>query len=193
MLTHIDKCSEIQTTFGLSAVKNMLILVGCIIQGKTVNLYDLKDEVGKIVSKHQTDALSHYKRLVRFFSGFSKGDLWSAILLWGISLLKAAIKHLYLGGTEWAIGKFKLHILVLAIDYQGVAIPFYFSIYNHKGVLGEAERMNFLQKAVEKLPILAGVRLLADREFIGNKWFGSFQGLSLFLSLAYEKDNTSKT
>lgn len=112
----------------------------------------------------------------------------------GISLLKYDLKQAYLDGTEWSIGKFKLHIRVirvLAIDYQGVAIPLYFSIYNHKGVLGEAERMNFLKKAMEKLPILAGVRLIADREFIGNQWFGAFTPLSLFLSFGYQKDNTN--
>jgi hypothetical protein len=181
MLTHIDKCKEIKSNFGLSAVKNMLILTGCIIQGKTVNLYDLKDEVGKVSEKDKTDSMSHYKRLTRFFQDFSQGSLWSYVLLFGISLLKYSINQAYIDGTEWSIGKFKLHILVLAIDYHGVAIPFYFSIHNHKGVLSEEERMNFLKKAMEKLPILAGTTIIADREFIGNKWFGGFEPLSLFL------------
>ena len=51
-------------------------------------------------------------------------------------------------GTEWKIGCFELHVLVLAAQVNGIAIPVYFKVYEHKGVLSERERINFIRKAL---------------------------------------------
>ena len=50
-------------------------------------------------------------------------------------------------GTEWKIGSFELHILVLAAQVNGIAIPVFFKVYEHKGVLSENERIHFIRKA----------------------------------------------
>ena len=73
----------------------------------------------------------------------------------------------YLDATEWSIGKFKLHCLVLAVHYQGIAIPIYFKLYNHKGVLSEKERINFIDSASSFCKLTNSV-IVADREFIGD-------------------------
>lgn len=75
-------------------------------------------------------------------------------------------------GTEWKIGSFKLHVLVLAAQVKGTAIPVYFKVYEHKGVLSEQERINFIRKAFVIIN-LDGKLLIADREFIGKEWLGS--------------------
>ena len=67
-------------------------------------------------------------------------------------------------GTEWKIGRFELHVLVLAAQVKGVAIPVYFKVYEHKGVLSEQERINFIRKAFTLIE-LEGKLLIADREF----------------------------
>ena len=84
----------------------------------------------------------------------------------------------YLDATEWKIGKFNLHILVLSIDYQNVAIPIYFQVYNHKGVLSEKKRVEFIEKAAILID-LKGKTIIAGREFIGNNYFLTFQKLSI--------------
>lgn len=84
----------------------------------------------------------------------------------------------YLDGTEWSIGKFNLHCLVLAVDYQGIAVPIYFKIYKHKGVLSEKERIDFMKLANQFCQLTNSI-IIADREFIGNKWFENFHDLSL--------------
>ena len=71
-------------------------------------------------------------------------------------------------GTEWKIGSFKLHVLVLAAQVKGTAIPVYFKVYEHKGVLSEQERINFIRKAFVIIE-LGGKLLIADREFIGKE------------------------
>jgi hypothetical protein len=88
------------------------------------------------------------------------------------------IEYCYLDGTEWEVRCFKLHILMLCLDCQGVAVPMYFEVFNHKGVLSEEKRISFMLKATQ-IASLANAILVADREFIGDKWFKSFQDLSM--------------
>jgi hypothetical protein len=89
-----------------------------------------------------------------------------------------------LDGTEWKIGSFELHVLVLAAQVKGVAIPVYFKVYKHKGVLSETERINFIRKAFIIID-LQGKLLIADREFIGKEWFVSLvdYGLNFVIRL----------
>ena len=75
-------------------------------------------------------------------------------------------------GTEWKVGSFELHILVLAAQVNGIAIPVYFKVYEHKGVLSERERINFIRKALIIID-LEDKLLVADREFIGKEWLSS--------------------
>ncbi|MDJ1493050.1 transposase [Cytophagaceae bacterium DM2B3-1] len=72
--------------------------------------------------------------------------------------------------TEWKIGQYPLHVLVLAVEVKGVAVPVYFRIYTHKGVLSEKERINFMRKSLAIID-MKGKLLVADREFIGKDWF----------------------
>ena len=81
-------------------------------------------------------------------------------------------------GTEWKIGSFRLHVLVLAAQVKGVAIPVYFKVYEHKGVLSENERINFIRKAFIVID-LQGKLLIADREFIGKEWFENLVSFGL--------------
>lgn len=81
-------------------------------------------------------------------------------------------------GTEWKIGSFELHVLVLAAQVNGVAIPVYFKVYEHKGVLSEHERINFIRKSFVIID-LQGKILIADREFIGKEWFKSLVDFGL--------------
>jgi hypothetical protein len=64
-----------------------------------------------------------------------------------LELLNHKIEHCYLDATEWKIGVSHLHILVLATEYKGIAIPIYFEVFALKGVLSEDERMVFMQRA----------------------------------------------
>ena len=110
---------------------------------------------------------------------FSIGSLWASILEFSLELLdKNNWVLCYLDATEWSIGKFNLHILVLSIDYQGIAIPIYFEIYSHKGVLSQEKRAYFLENAAVFID-LKSKTVIADREFIGNDYFLRFQKLGI--------------
>lgn len=180
MHPHIDKFTLYHGNYSRSCVQNLFIFVGCIIQAKTINLYDLRDEVGKLTEKYKSKTESHYKRLTRFLVSFSMGGLWASVLKFGLELLdKNNWSICYIDATEWNIGKFNVHTLVLAIDYQGVAVPIYFQVYSHKGVLSEKERVAFLERAAIHLN-LRNKTIIADREFIGNEYFLKFQELDIY-------------
>jgi hypothetical protein len=181
MHPHVSKFSVQYGNYRLSVVQNLFIFVACLIQGKTTNLYELRNEVGKITEKYKSQTQSHYKRLTRFILLNSFGNLWYYILTYGLDLLNLKPTICYLDATEWFIGSFNLHILVLAADYKGIAIPIYFQCYPHKGVLSEYERIQFIKNACQCCSLQAS-NIIADREFIGTEWFRSFERLNLFFT-----------
>lgn len=181
MHPHIPKFSVQYGNYRPSVVENLFIFVACIIQGKTTNLYELRNEVGKITEKCKSQTESHYKRLTRFILLNAFGNLWYYILRYGLDLLNLQLNICYVDATEWSIGKSKLHILVLAADYQGIAIPIYFQCYRHKGVLSEYERIQFIKNACQFCSLQA-INIIADREFIGNEWFCIFERLNLYFT-----------
>lgn len=187
MLAQIDKFNSNYGIYSRSMVKNLFVVLSSIIQAKTVNLYLLKDEMGKILAKYNIYSESHYRRLTRFFTYAGKTNLWASVLRYGLDLLEKDIKLLYLDGTEWYIGVFKLHILFLAVDYKGVAVPVYFKLYSHKGVLSEKERILFLEAAIAFLD-LKDCSIIADREFIGDNWFIKFRVHSIDFIIRLRKN-----
>jgi len=166
----LDKFRSLYLNYGICTIKNLFLILGAILQAKTVNLYALRDEIGKLLGDKKTKVESHYRRLTRFFVDNKDSELWSLILRFGYVLLGENFKYLYVDGTEWKIGLFKVHILVLAADILGVAVPLYFKVYEHKGVLSEVERMAFI-KSCSLIYDLKDKVLIADREFIGDEWF----------------------
>lgn len=187
MHSHISKFISKNTAIRRSVAENLFIFIACIIQGKTVNLNDLKNQVGKITKKYKTDEESHYKRLTRFLQHNRLSTLWIHALSYGLELLNQKIENCYLDATEWKIGVFHLHILVLATDYKGIAIPIYFEVFEHKGVLSEDERMVFMQRASDFCS-LAQTTLIGDREFIGDAWFTCLVSLGMNFIIRIRKN-----
>ena len=64
---HLRKFSDLYDSYGLGAVKNIWLLTCLLLISRTVNLYKLKDYVGGVLEKADTQPGSHYKRLIRFF------------------------------------------------------------------------------------------------------------------------------
>ena len=191
MHSHIRKFISKNAEIRRSVAENLFIFIASIIQQKTVNLNELKNEVGKITQKYKTDEESHYKRLTRFLQHNCLSTLWVHALRYGLELLHQKIETCYVDATEWQIGLFHLHILVLATDYKGIAIPIYFEVFKHKGVLSEAERMAFMERACSICP-LAQTTLIGDREFIGDAWFTCLVNLGMNFIIRIRKNMYQK-
>lgn len=153
-----------------TCIKNLLILVLGILESKTLCLNEIKDHLGKITGNFETKSLSHYKRLTRIVKDYSFSSLWLEILICINKQFRLKSKYLILDGSSWQRGKVKHHMLTLCSVHQKVAIPIYFDDLRKKGTSHQKERISFFKK-VKKRYNIEGKILLADREYLGKKWF----------------------
>jgi hypothetical protein len=199
----LDKVSTYTSNFPISTCKTFCVLVCALMLKQTVNLNTLKHAMGGLLDKPDTRADSHYKRLTRFFCVKQHlHKMWKVVLIGAGKLLLERLKrknqpiHLLLDGTSWSFGNTTYHFLVLSVLYEGVSIPLFFVNLGKKGCSNFQERKRFLQQA-DKIYSLAGMTLIADREYVGRDWFTFLeQTLKMFyvirLSLTdYKKEVTA--
>ena len=114
-----------------------------------------------------------------------KQALIEAILCFSFYLLRLKaknIKYLALDGTSWENGNKNIHLLTALLQawstpflpsskvVNGVSIPIWWEDLDKKGMSNFNERRKVIDKAC-KLYNLKGLILLADREYIGERWF----------------------
>ncbi len=169
---HLRKFNELYQNYGLGAVKNIWLLVSLLPLGRTVNLYKLKDYVGGVLDRPSSQPQSHYKRLIRFFQDWGAcEELRHDLMRMNLRLLKKlGANTLILDGTSWTIGEAKVHYLVLSVLVDTVAVPIYWTQLEKIGASSQEERKAMFDRAL-KIFDLKGMTLLADREYIGQKWF----------------------
>jgi len=78
--------------------------------------------------------------------------------------------YLILDGTSWRSGKRKFHFLTLCVVYQGIAIPIFWMNLEKIGHSSSEERIRLVKGALRRFDLAYAV-LIADREYIGTKWF----------------------
>ena len=150
----------------------MCIRDRAIFESESTNLNKVKKKVGKVTGKLETKPSSNYTRLIRFFKIEDKRELIRGLVSLCICLLesKSKIKYLTLDGTSWELGDKKVHLLTLCLVYEGVSIPIWWEELDKKGHSNFKERKQVIREACKTLN-LAGLILLADREYIGKQWF----------------------
>ncbi len=155
-----------------STVKNLLITAESIFESETTNLNKAKNKVGNITGNTSTKPESNYKRLTRFFTVEEKRELVKSLLCLCCCMLdsKMEIKYLALDGTSWEDGEKDIHLLTLSVVYGGVSIPIWWEELDKKGTSNFKERKKVIREA-SKILNLRGLILLADREYIGRRWF----------------------
>jgi hypothetical protein len=113
---------------------------------------------------------SSYRRICRFFTGFSF-DIGTIIVL-VLRLFPLEEKHvLILDRTNWKWGKSPINILVLSVAYLGISIPIFWVVLNLEGNSCVNDRVAILKQAIQRLGVEKIKVLLADREFVGTDWF----------------------
>lgn len=168
----LRKFNDLYAEYGLGAVKNLHLMVQLLLLGRTVNLWKLKDYVGMIMDNVDVQPESHYRRLTRFF------DTWSDCEGFLLELQRYSFRvlrrlhftHLLLDGTSWKRGDQKYHYMVLSVLAGSVAIPIYWKQLGKIGSSNQEERQQLLTEVFKHFD-LRGMTLLADREYIGKKWF----------------------
>lgn len=166
----LPKLTDYFADYRKSCIKNILILVLCILVKETLNLNRLKGAVSSVLDENKTQPNSHYKRLIRIFDFYSFTCLWLDLMSFAFQLLHRKVNYLLLDGTSWKSGTKSYHYLTLCVVYNGVAIPIYWVNLKKMGVSNTKERKQLLKK-VRRRFCLAGKTLIADREYIGTEWF----------------------
>lgn len=135
-----------------------------LIRLRTVNFADLATAFCG-----EAKSASHYRRIQRFFKDFSvpRAQVAAAVLQW---LPLGQQWLLCLDRTNWKFGTMDINILVLAVAYQGVAIPLLWVFLDKRGNSNSQERIALLKHFLCAFGHQRIRCLTADREFIGTDW-----------------------
>jgi hypothetical protein len=167
----LDKVKEIETGWKPSWIKNTLLIVALLLEEKTCNLWKLKGSVGKLLGNTATEPNSHYQRIKRWLrSGENNNGIWVEMLRASLSLLKGKIRFLIVDGSSWKWAGRTFHFLTLSVLYKGVSIPIFWLELGRLGISSQWHRKKILKMALWLFD-LSGKVLLADREYVGSKWF----------------------
>jgi hypothetical protein len=176
--SQLPSAGEIKSFFPLHrtcVVKVMLLLIQCILRGRTVNLNKCKTEAGAVLGCVDLKLHSVYTRFIRFFKiknidAFCIGITWLIIRLVGFE----GGVYMVMDRSNWKIGDVNINVLFVGLLLpNGIFIPIIWENFDKRGNSNEAERINLMERFCKVWKDQTGLRitLLADREFIGKKWF----------------------
>jgi hypothetical protein len=111
------------------------------------------------------------RRLQRFFAEVKIDFDHLARVLVSLMLPTATGLTLTVDRTNWQIGKHNINILQLGISHKGAAIPVMWLLLNKRGNSNTEERIELMERFIRVFGADCIEVLLADREFIGKKWF----------------------
>lgn len=116
---------------------------------------------------------SNEKRMKRFFRDVAlDGDDVARLLLALLPTQENLV--LTLDRTTWYLGRRSINILMIAVAYQGVALPLVWTRLDSAGNSSTEVRLALIDRALSLLSADQIDAIVADREFIGEAWF---QGL----------------
>ena len=141
-------------------------MIIALIRTRNVNLTELA-----IAFPSPVKVNSRYRRIQRFINEYTINFDTVAWFIMGLFNFLNNDYYLVLDRTNWKLGEKNLNILVLAVAYRGIAIPIYWMMLNKRGNSNHRERIALLNRFIKHFGQKHILALLADREFIGTKWF----------------------
>lgn len=143
---------------------SMMILALCKV--KTVNYQSLANVFDSSASSE-----SSLRRIQRFMADFDLPMMLISKFIFNI-LPKKTDLILVLDRTNWKFGSSNINILMLGICYRNIAIPIMFKMLDKRGNSDTLERIELMKQFLHWFGKDCIDCLLADREFIGEKWLG---------------------
>jgi hypothetical protein len=134
---------------------------------RSVNLVEIATAFSR-----KTKRDSNYKRLQRFFRFFPIDFSTIGKLIVQLLPIKDKPWILTMDRTNWKFGKLDINPLVLGIAYKGIAFPILWIPLPKRGSSNTAERIELIDRFIRIFGITKIKCLTADREFIGQEWFG---------------------
>jgi len=163
---------------------------------RTVCLYKCRSEVGMVLGKKDIKLPTAYKRLIRFFK-IKSIDAFCVGIIWMIIHMVDFHGQVFMSmdRTNWKIGSTNINVLYIGLILpNGIFIPILWQLYDKRGNTSEQERSDFLERffSVWQNHSSIEITLLADREFIGAKWFGFLRNISLNKTIAQTEKHMLK-
>ena len=185
--TLLEQVTENGIDLPANALKNTLIVSHSILHAGTVNLNKVKDSVPHVRASGMASEHADYKLLTRYFDQgkvVSEQDKrqyeelmqclrtlsWIVLFQHNKMVKTKQLRYLLLDGTKWDIASQSIHLMTLCVLVNGVAIPIWWEDLEKAGHSSQQERMEMLTTAMKSYN-LKGMTLLADREYVGKKWF----------------------
>ena len=113
---------------------------------------------------------SVYRSIQRFFALFEIDDFTVARLIASLVPIGQCGWILTFDRTNWKFGKININFLVLAVAYNGVAIPLFWHLLDKRGNSNWKERIDISNRFIECFGKDVIECFTADREFIGHHW-----------------------
>ena len=187
VFTLLEQVTKKKIELPKNTLKNTLIVSHSILHAGTVNLNKVKNSVPHVRGAGLASAHADYKLLTRYFDQgkvvSEQGHQQYEQLMQGLRTLcwmvlfqqrkrfgVNKLKHLLLDGTKWDFGQESIHLMTLCVLVGDVAIPIWWEDLGKAGHSSQEERIAMLSEAMKKYG-LAGMTLLADREYVGREWF----------------------
>jgi Transposase DDE domain len=136
---------------------------------------------------------SSYRRMQRFIADFQLIDFND--VAWFIMRLFGFLDSQYdltFDRTNWQWGKRDINILMLAVVYKGIAIPVYWILLNKKGNSSTRERIALLSRFITQFGKGNIRKFLADREFVGKRWFAWLKSENINFAIRIKKNSQVK-
>ena len=140
------------------------LIIVAIIQAQSCNLRKVAQH---FANAKKTD--TNYRRIQRFMAGISLNQDELAKFIF--NLFEFDKVTLSIDRTNWKWGKKNINIFMLSVVHHGIAIPLYWDMLDKKGCSNSPERIDLIERFIDPFGKDKIEYLLADREFIGEKWF----------------------
>lgn len=114
------------------------------------------------------------RRIQRFFAAFAIDNNKIASILFSLLPCKSGLV-ISIDRTNWQFGKTDINIFMLSVCYNGLAFPVLWEMLPKRGNSNCEERTELIQRFIELFGTECIKAIVADREFIGNKWLSFLQ------------------
>jgi hypothetical protein len=188
----VDKIKQYFPFHRVCVVKTLVFLVSCILQANNCNLNKAKNK-GSVVLGKIVDAETVYIRFIRFFKikykeAFVIGILRLIQHLLGDLIAAQDEYTLSMDRTNWQLGSININILMIGLVLEnGRFIPVYFELLDKKGNSNQSERIELLELLKTIFIVDKPLVLVADREFVGKKWFAALKKTNIKCAIRVRK------
>ena len=160
----IDIFRRFFISFHGARLKTLVLIVQAMAAVGSINLV-------KVAAGLKTDVspASNYRRIQHFIHEIQIKPEFLIPFLLKLAGIQAPYT-LILDRTNWEFGKAKINFLMLSVYGNGWSIPILWSLLPKKGNSNEQERIELLDRFFSIIGEGKIYNLLADREFIGDKW-----------------------